>query len=117
MRHDNYARAIISWLSVRKWKVMGVMPIAALFILMLFLNAQRSSEVFEAPTLLAYLNTIFVSVIPLIIAYMAAKSHRATGIFAFAMIGCGFVFFAVSNLYAGWLMPLADGPKSQCHRT
>ena len=111
MRHDNYARAIISWLSVRKWKVMGVMPVAALFILMLIFNAQRSSEVFEAPTLLAYLNAIFVSVIPLIIAYMAAKSHRATGIFAFAMIGCGFVFFAVSNLYAGWLMLLAAGPN------
>ena len=58
MRHDNSARAITSWLSVRKWTIVGVLPVAALFILMLIFNAQGSSEVFEAPTLLVVVGTI-----------------------------------------------------------
>jgi len=67
--------------------------------------------VYEAPMLLAFLNTIFLCAIPLGVAYMAAKSHQSTGLLSFLLIGCGLVFFGTSSLYAGWVMPLAGGPN------
>ena len=111
MRHDNSARAIISWLSVRKLKVLGVLPVLVIFILMLVLNIHEPPALFEAPFVLAILNTIFLFAVPLVVAYMAAKSYRATGVIAFMLIGCGLVLFSVSNLYAGWVMPLAGNPN------
>jgi PAS domain S-box-containing protein len=85
--------------------------VVAFLILMIFLNARNSSAVFESPILLALLNTVFLCVIPLAIAYMAAKSHHATGILAFLYAGCGLAFFGISSLYAGWVMPLAGNPN------
>ena len=93
------------------WKSVGASSVAVFLILMVILNAGGSSAAFESPILLALLNTIFLCAIPLVIAYFATKSHHATGVFAFLMIGCGLVFFGVSSLYAGWVMPLAGGPN------
>ena len=111
MKNNNEVRSKNSSFSGTGWKVAGALPVAAFLILMIFLNAQGSFAVFEAPILLAFLNTIFLCVIPLVVAFAAAKSHRATGVFAFLMIGCGLVFFGVSSFYAGWVMPLAGGPN------
>jgi len=90
---------------------LGALPVAAFLILLIFFNVQGSSVVFESPNLLAFLNTVFLCAIPLVVAYMAAKSHQSTGVFAFLMVGCGLVFFGVSSLYAGWVMPLAGNPN------
>ena len=59
-----------------------IASVAAFLILMIFLNARESSAVFESPILLALLNTVFLYVIPLVMAYIAAKNHHATGVFA-----------------------------------
>jgi len=89
------------------WKLVGALPVAAFIILMVILNLQGSSAIYEPPILLAILNTIFLCAIPLVVAIVAARSHQSTGIFAFLIIGCGLVFFGISSLYAGWVMPLA----------
>ena len=94
-----------------RWQRVGALPVAAGLILLVILNTQRSTGAFESPVLLAILNTFFLCAIPLVVAIMAAKSHLTTGVFAFLMIGCGLVFFGVSSLYAGWVMPLAGGPN------
>jgi len=90
---------------------MGALSIAVFLIMLVILNAAGSLAVFESPILLAFLNTIFLCIIPLFGAYMAARSHRITGVLGFLMIGCGLLFFGVSSLYAGWVMPLADSPN------
>jgi PAS domain S-box-containing protein len=90
---------------------MGALSIAVFLIMLVILNAAGSSAVIESPILLAFLNTIFLCIIPLFGAYLAARSHRITGVIGFLIIGCGLLFFGVSSLYAGWVMPLADSPN------
>ncbi len=85
----------------------GALTVAAFLVLTVILDARESSAGFEAPLLLAFLNTTFLGIIPLILAYKAAKSHHATAVSGFLMVGCGLTALGVSNLYAGWVMPLA----------
>ena len=97
--------------SNRGLKIMGVLPAAAFLFLIGFLYTRESSAAYESPNLLAILNTVFLCAISLEVAYLAARSYRATRVSAFLMIGCGLVFFGVSNFYAGWVMPLAGRPN------
>jgi hypothetical protein len=92
-------------------KVWGFLPVVTFLVIMALLKIQESTIVYEAPILLAVLNTIFLCAIPLGVAYMAAKSHQSTGVLSFLLVGCGLVFFGVSSFYAGWVMPLAGGPN------
>lgn len=93
------------------WKSVGILPVIALLILVPILSERETSITMESPLLLAFLNTIFLGGIPLAVAYMAAKSHRATGDFGFLVVGCGLMFFGVSSLFAGWVMPLEGDPN------
>ncbi|MEI6876761.1 MAG: hypothetical protein WCL50_16720, partial [Spirochaetota bacterium] len=78
---------------------------------MVFLFVRAPSQSYEIPLLLAALNSLFLCLIPLGLAYLAAQSHKSTGALGFLLMGCGLVFFGVSGLYAGWVMPLAQGPN------
>ena len=93
------------------WIYLGAIPVALFFIIMVVLYSRGSSVSLEYPDLLAILNTLFLCAIPLTGAYLAAKSYHETGIFAFLLAGAGLVFFGVSSLYAGWVMPLAGNPN------
>jgi uncharacterized membrane protein len=97
--------------SSRGWKIIGVLPVAAFLFLIGFLYMRESSAAYESPNLLAILNTVFLCAISLEVAYLAARSYCATRVSAFLMIGCGLVFFGISNFYAGWVMPLAGRPN------
>jgi hypothetical protein len=92
-------------------KILGLLPVAASLVLMAILKIQGSPVVYEAPMLLAFLNTFFLCAIPLVGAYAAAKSYQSTGILAFLMLGSGLMFFGISNLYVSWVMPLAGEPN------
>jgi diguanylate cyclase (GGDEF)-like protein/PAS domain S-box-containing protein len=95
--------------SRRVWKIAGALTVAGFLILMIVLISIGSAASLESPVMLALLNSIFLCAIPLIIAYEAANSYRATGVVAFFLVGCGLVFFGASGFYAGWVMPLASG--------
>jgi hypothetical protein len=97
--------------SSRGLKIMGVLSVAVFLFLIGFLYTRESSAAYESPNLLAILNTVFLCAISLEVAYLAAQSYRATRVSAFLMIGCGLVFFGISNFYAGWVMPLAGRPN------
>jgi PAS domain S-box-containing protein len=71
-----------------------------------------SSDAFEHPILLAFLNTIFLGIIPLGAAFYAAKSYEGSGDLALLATGCGYVFFATSNLFGGWVMVLTGDANS-----
>lgn len=92
-------------------QIIGAAFLVAMIVIMAYLKLNGTSIAYEAPVILAILNTAFLFGIPLFVAYLAGKSHSATGIFAFLMSGCGLVFFSISNLYAGWVMPLAGTPN------
>ncbi|MEI6207617.1 MAG: ATP-binding protein [Desulfuromonadales bacterium] len=92
-------------------KAPGAVPLALFIILFAILNSREPVIVFEMPITLALLNSIFLCIIPLIVAFLAVKSHRATGSLSFMMMGCGLVVFGYSSLLAGWVMPLSGGPN------
>ncbi len=95
-----------------QWKVVGTLPVLGFIALALILYIQGSALVIESPMFLALLNTIFVCAIPLAGAYLAARSFRATGVIAFLWVGCGLLFFGVSSLAAGWVMPQMGGQNA-----
>jgi hypothetical protein len=111
MKNSNAIQLKNGLFSSRGLKIMGVLPVAAFLFLIGFLYTRQSSTAYESPNLLAILNTVFLCAISLDVAYLAARSYRATCVSAFLMIGCGLVFFGVSNFYAGWVMPLAGRPN------
>jgi len=92
-------------------KIWGLLPVAASLVLMAILKIQGSPVVYEAPMLLAFLHTFFLCAIPLVGAYVAAKSYQSTGFLAFLMLGSGFMFFGISSLYVGWMIFLEGGPN------
>lgn len=100
------------YLTNRIWKSVGAIPLVLFIILLANPNSLGSVNVHEMPVLLAFLNSIFLCAIPLIIAFQAAKSHHATGSLSFMILGCGLVFFGYSSLLAGWVMPMSGGPNS-----
>ena len=111
MKSNNTVQPINKLFSKRMLKILGLLPVAASLVLMAILKIQGSPVVYEAPMLLAFLNTFFLCAIPLVGAYAAAKSYQSTGILAFLMLGSGLMFFGISSLYAGWVMPLAGVPN------
>ena len=92
-------------------KVIGAFLFAASTILIIALNTNESTQLFESPLLLAGLNTTFLALVLLGMTYLATKSYQSTGVFGFLLVGSGLVFFGVSSFYAGWVMPLVGEPK------
>jgi PAS domain S-box-containing protein len=61
-----------------------------------------SRVVLEPPFLLPLLNSSFLSLIPFIIAFFAARSYRQQGAGIFLLLGCSMISTGLSNLFAGW---------------
>ena len=93
------------------WMYAGVLLVTVFLVLLVILHTQETTLFYESPILLGFLNTFFLCVMPLSMAYLAAKSHQSTSVTGFLVAGCGFVFFGVSSFFAGWVMPLAGGPN------
>ncbi len=96
----------------RFWKILGSLSVAAFLVLLLVIRLVEPAVAYESPLLLAILNTVFLCFIPLWMAILAARSYQATGISGFLLIGSGLLFFGISSLYAGWVMPLSGGPNA-----
>ena len=93
------------------WKYAGLLLVVMFLVLTFILNTQEFSHQYEFPILLGFLNTLFLCLMPLGMAYLAAKSYQSTSATGFLMAGCGLVFFGISSFYAGWVMPLAGNPN------
>jgi PAS domain S-box-containing protein len=87
------------------------MPVGVFLVLTAILVGRDSSRGFEAPLLLAFLNTLFLIGILLAVAWMAARSYRATGSLTFLMMGCGALFRGVSQLIANSVMAGFGNPN------
>lgn len=95
----------------RGWRRLGLLPVVGLAALLPLLGLYDSVQAYEAPLALAWLNTLFLCLLPLSLAYYAARSYAATDEAAFLLAGGGWVVFGVGSLLAGWVMPLAGGPN------
>ncbi|RPI39931.1 MAG: PAS domain S-box protein [Methanoregulaceae archaeon] len=84
-----------------------IIPLFLLIIAALsFLNIKT---VFEPPLLLAVMNTLFLGIIPVYIAFVAYRTSRINGSFAVLLLGSGMLVFGLGAIAAGWLNGLPNG--------
>lgn len=68
--------------------------------------------VFESPTLLPLLNTLFLSIIPFFSAYTAARIFLSVGNIPLLMIGSSALALGIGGLVSGWFINSAGGPNT-----
>ncbi|MFA6224371.1 MAG: PAS domain S-box protein [Desulfomonilaceae bacterium] len=66
---------------------------------------------FESSQLLLILNTLFIGLIPMAIAYLAARVYMSSGSTGFLLMGCGMLTFGLSSILAAAFINLSDGPN------
>lgn len=67
--------------------------------------------VFEPRFLLPVLNTLFIGIVPIAVAYLAARVYIKTGASGFLLMGCGMLIFGLSAISAGWFVMMPGGPN------
>ena len=66
---------------------------------------------YEPPFFLSIMNTVFLGIIPLVIAYITYRVISRSGSVSVFMMGCGILIFGLGSIVAGWVNPLSGGPN------
>jgi PAS domain S-box-containing protein len=83
---------------------LSFIPIPALIIIVLALYLIVKPSVFFEPTwLLPITNTVFVTLVCFIVAYIAMRNYKATGRIQILLLGCGVLAIGTGGAVAGWL--------------
>jgi PAS domain S-box-containing protein len=83
---------------------LSFMPIPALIVIIAALYLIVKPSVFyEPPWLLPITNTVFVTVVFFIVAYIAMRNYTATGRIQFLLLGCGVLAFGIGGVVAGFV--------------
>ena len=90
-------------------KTVSLLAIPLLLVFIALLALHNSPLYFEPPLLLALLNTVFLGLFPLIIAFLAYRSFRHSGSYCILLLGCGLLAMGLGSIAAGWLNNLSDG--------
>ncbi len=96
---------------------MSIPKLAALLLLPAYLLAIAIfasigfTGVFESRILLPICNTLFIGLIPIAIAYLAARVFMVSGSLSFLFMGCGMLTFGLSSILAGLSVMLPDAPN------
>ena len=90
-------------------RYLALVPVPPFIALIAMLTILDIRVIFEPSGLLPVLNTVFVSVIALLVAYLSAKSYLATGSLNLLLLGCGVLAFGCGNQVAGWLLGAPGG--------
>ena len=91
----------------RKLASLALIPFS--LILIVLFTALDIRIATEPPFLLAFLNTIFIGIIPLVIAAIAFRSYRTGGSTGLFMMGSGMMIFGLGSIAAGWLIGFPGG--------
>jgi len=89
---------------------LAAMPVPAFIVLIATLAILDIRVMFE-PSLLPLLDTVFVSVIAIIVAYLSAKSYLTTGSLSLLLLGSGVLAFGAGNYVVGWLLGAPGGAE------
>jgi PAS domain S-box-containing protein len=90
-----------------KWASLALIPFALILIVLFTVLDIRIAT--EPPFLLTILNTVFIGIIPLVIAAIALRSYRSSGSASLFMMGSGMMIFGLGSIAAGWLIGLPGG--------
>ena len=102
-----------------RFKTAGLLTIPLFLIIIAVLALLNSRAVFEPPLLLAVMNTIFLGIIPVLIAYLAYQSYRAGGRESVLLLGSAMLTVGMGSIAAGWLnsLPGAANITPTIHNT
>lgn len=87
-------------------KKLGLLLIPLLLLIITVLFAMNMVTVYEPPFLLLGLNTLFIGVISIIIAYITSRVFTERGSVSVFLIGSGMLIFGLGSIASGWLNPL-----------
>jgi len=91
----------------RKLGSLALIPFSlSLIVILTVLNIRTATD---PPFLLTILNTLFIGIIPLVIAIIAFRSYRSSGSASLFMMGSGMMIFGTGSIAAGWVIGLTDG--------
>ncbi|MCU0530679.1 MAG: PAS domain S-box protein [Syntrophales bacterium] len=89
-------------------------PLFVLFFAILYLagpDFRSWTYVFEPPWLLFGLNSIFITGLCLLVAWLSVRSYLRGGFLNVLLLGCGVLAFGFSSFTAGWLIRPPYGPN------
>ena len=90
-------------------KLISMLLVVASLVCIIILFIIDINVIFEPPYLLPITNTIFTAIIPVVIAFYAAKTYLKSGSLSIFLMGCGMLSFGISAALAGWLRPAQNG--------
>ncbi len=96
-------------LDIRKVLLLLIVPV--FFISIAILARLDVTASFEHPYILAGMNSLFLGIVPLVIAYITYRVVSRSGSVAVFLIGAGVLIFGLGSIAAGWVNPLPDGPN------
>lgn len=95
----------------RLFRRLGAIAVPASIVIMAILAISDIRAVFEPPLLLFILNTLFLSVVGFVVAYIAARGYVTGGPPSLLLLGCGVVALGSGGLVAGRLIGPPGGPN------
>ncbi len=90
-------------------KLIGLLLVFASMLAIVALYALDITFLYEPKYLLGVTNTIFTAIIPLVVAFFAARTYLRTGSSSVLLMGCGMLGFGLCAASAGWLIELQGG--------
>lgn len=89
-----------------------IIPVPLFIVLLVILAILDVEAAFEFPILLFILNTVFISLVGIIVAYLAARSYLQTGLRNLFLLGCGALVFGATSFAAGAIIGTSGGLNS-----
>jgi hypothetical protein len=96
-------------LGARRTRLAAWLPIPVFVILVVVLSALPLDVVFEPRLLLPALNGVFLTAVPLLVAWLAVRSYVSGGPLAVLLLGGGMLAFGIAGGLAGLMVPLQMG--------
>jgi len=92
-------------------KKLSLLLIPCALVIIALLVALNIPTAFEPPLVLPLMNTVFLGIIPIVIAYITFKVYTKSGSASVLLIGSGILIFGLGSIVAGWVNPLSGGPN------
>ncbi|MEI7433585.1 MAG: PAS domain S-box protein [Methanomicrobiales archaeon] len=92
-------------------KLFGLALIPAFLLIIILLAKLNLPLSYEPAFLLGLLNTLFLGIIPIIVAYISMRVYTKSGSVSVFLIGSGILIFGLGSIAAGWVNPLPGGPN------
>ena len=91
-------------MNIDRRKLLSLHSIPVFVLIIVILAILNIRTVFEPPYLVEALNTLFVGIIPLYIAYVAARTFKISGSMSILLMGSGMLVIGLGLTASGWIL-------------